>query len=273
MNEPIPKFDAPPVVETVLSIQFEQVPNFTGAVAGWFWQFYLAKNSGNWPKTLEVPALEDQAEKFGDEQVWSAPGVRLSPMTRPQRIQIIREDDERMVQIQDSRLILNWKKKSGDYPSYDVIFPEFKNILDSFQKFLKDGGFPDLVFNQWEVTYVNHILWGDLWKSPTDWVNIIPCMAVPNIDTSIIEAESANMSWKFIIGDRLGRLYANVRHVKLPPDNEEAIRLEYTARGSIDRDIGNVNIKDYFDIGHDTIVKTFANMTSPEAHEIWKRTQ
>ncbi|OLB29539.1 MAG: hypothetical protein DMG41_37135 [Acidobacteria bacterium] len=46
-----PKFDAPPVVETVLSVQFSSLPGFATAHAGWFWKEYLEK------LTEDVPPL------------------------------------------------------------------------------------------------------------------------------------------------------------------------------------------------------------------------
>ena len=64
----LPKFDAPPVVETALSIQFSRLPEFTTAMAGWFWKSYLTKlaDGAKWNKVVEVPRLEDEFEKFGE---------------------------------------------------------------------------------------------------------------------------------------------------------------------------------------------------------------
>ena len=40
-DEPLPKFDSPPVIETVLGVQFTPLANFTGALAGSFWKSRL----------------------------------------------------------------------------------------------------------------------------------------------------------------------------------------------------------------------------------------
>ncbi len=272
MTDPLPKFDAPPVVETVLSIQFEPLPRFTGAMAGRFWQSHLMQGGNDWPASAEVLALQDVRERFGDDVQWIQLGVQIgSREGRSQRTQIMRADDERMVQIQDSRLILNWKKGQADYPSYETLFPEFLSLYEGFKAFSSDCGFDDLSLNQWEVTYVNHILKGDLWNSPYDWGDIAENLAVPKVDRSIASSESGALQWKFIIGENLGRLHVSSRHVKVAPGDEEAIRLELTARGPFnDAEAGN--IKGCYDLGHETIVRFFAACTSDAAHKVWKRT-
>ena len=272
MTDPLPKFDAPPVVETVLSIQFEPLPRFTGAMAGRFWQSHLMGGDNDWPASAEVPALPDVRERFGDDVQWKPLGVQIGSYEgRSQRTQIMRADDQRMVQIQDSRLILNWKKGQADYPSYEVLYPEFLSLFEGFKAFSSDSGFDDLSLNQWEVTYVNHILKGDLWNSPYDWGGIAANLAIPKVDRSIARSESGTLQWKFIIGENLGRLHVSSRHVKVAPGDEEAIRLELTARGSIN-DAEDRDIKGCFDLGHETIVRFFTAITSDTAHKVWKRT-
>lgn len=272
MTAPLPKFDAPPVVETVLSIQFEPLPKFTGAMAGRFWQSHLMGSGNDWPVSAEVPALQDVHERFGVDVQWRQPGIQFtSPEGRSERTQIMRGDEQRMVQIQDSRLILNWKKGQAAYPSYEVLFPEYLALFQSFKAFLRDNSYPDLSLNQWEVTYVNHILKDDLWNSPDDWGDIAANLAIPRVDRAIARSESGTLQWKFIIGEDRGRLHVNSRHVKVAPEGQEAIRLELTARGSINSG-KSADIRGFFDLGHETIVRFFAAFTSDAAHKTWKRT-
>jgi hypothetical protein len=117
MTDSLPKFDAPPVIETILSLQFARLSGFSTAMVGWFWKLYLAKLSGgeNWTKAVETGRLEDQLERFGVDELWARLGIALVP-AESQRTQIIRAGDERMLQIQDSRLVLNWRKQLGPYP-------------------------------------------------------------------------------------------------------------------------------------------------------------
>jgi hypothetical protein len=54
-------------LESGLSIQFEQLPNFTSALAGWFWKSYLIDILGLWLKTADAPHIADQFERFGQD--------------------------------------------------------------------------------------------------------------------------------------------------------------------------------------------------------------
>jgi len=123
MAQSRPKFKAPPVVETVLSIQFANLPGYSTAHAGWFWKVYLENPGGQpslkWSQVVDAPRLEDEFERFGAEEKWVVPHIKLLPPSQSQRTQIIRSDGERMAQVQDSRFILNWKKQAGVYPSFD----------------------------------------------------------------------------------------------------------------------------------------------------------
>ncbi len=131
----LPKFDKPPVVETVLGVQFSPLGGLSAAHVGWFWKKHL---DADWTRTIEVPRLPDQFERFGDEKAWkTGPGIHFTAGGESMRIQLVRADDERMIQVQNTRFIYNWRKKKGEYPSYDKLRPEFDDHLDSFRRFAR----------------------------------------------------------------------------------------------------------------------------------------
>jgi uncharacterized protein (TIGR04255 family) len=135
------KFDAPPVVETALSVQFNSLAGFTAAHAGWFWKEYVEKlgdgPSNEWKQATEAARIPELSEKFGAEDVWAVPSIRFSQGVALSSIQIIRGDGERMLQVQDSRFILNWRKQTSAYPTYETLLPEFRNILNAFESFVQ----------------------------------------------------------------------------------------------------------------------------------------
>src|SRR4051812_21650197 len=103
MNEPLPKFDKPPVIETVLSAQFARLPTFSTAHAGCFWKLHL---DNNWVTPVDAIRIDDQFERFGDERIWApASALRFASAPESQRTQITRADNARIVQLQDSRFI------------------------------------------------------------------------------------------------------------------------------------------------------------------------
>src|SRR5467141_1522632 len=69
----LPDFEEPPVVETVLSVQFEPLTDMRTAHLGLLWGKFRA----NFPKTEERPTLERVFEQFPD-----TPRTRLGPQLK-----------------------------------------------------------------------------------------------------------------------------------------------------------------------------------------------
>jgi len=267
----LPTYDAPPVIETVLGVQFSQIPTYSNAHAGWFWKQYL---DDAWDQVSEAPRLEDQFELFGQDK-WSQPRGGFIIQTQPvsERTQIVRSNNQRMIQVQNTRFIYNWRKpENSDYPSYNEILPEFLDKFGSFTKFAKDSGNPDLELNQWEVTYVNHIGKGDLWGDVNDWLTLFPKLGILSDNVSNQKFDNFRGAWTFAIDENKGKLHVEMKQVKLGTESgatgPELILLQLTARGPVNND---VDLKTGLDLGHEAIVKTFTDITSTASHEFWKR--
>lgn len=270
MTDHLPRYDSPPVVEVVLGVQFAPLQHFSGAHAGWFWKNYL--DNKEWDTVQVVPRLDDQFERFGDEMRWGPiSALRITTQPEPDRLQIIRADKERMIQVQDTRFIYNWRKQEGGYPSYDKLFPDFQEVFSRFEKFTNDADLGSLNLNQWEVTYVNYIPRGALWQSINDWSKIFPSLPKPVTLIGNASPEDFRGEWRQIIGKNFGRLFITMSRGKVGSEKgEEVILLQLTARGPLDP--GNAAaLKSGFDIGHESIVLSFTDMTSNAAHKYWKR--
>jgi uncharacterized protein (TIGR04255 family) len=271
-----PKFDAPPVVETVLSVQFANLPGYSTAHAGWFWKEYLEKlgeePSRKWSQAVDAPRLEDQFERFGAEDIWVVPqlAMKLLPPSQSQRTQIIRSDGERMIQVQDSRFILNWKKQAGAYPSFEPLLDEFRTMLQAFETFAIEARFGKLGYNQWEIAYVDQLKKGDMWESARDWSRIFPGLSMPPAQLNQLLStgdEAMSADWRFSLTDRRGRMYIQLRQSRIPPSNEEVLNVTWVARGPV---TASETWEQGFALGHDAISETFLTITSAEAHERWK---
>jgi uncharacterized protein (TIGR04255 family) len=270
MPDPLPKFDNPPVVETVLSAQFPRLPKFHTAHAGCFISSYL--DSDVWPVIEEAARIEDQTERFGDDQIWAAMGAafRFSSGAESQRTQITRSDSTRMIQIQDSRFIYNWKKGSdGRYPSYAIIKPEFEAEYAKFQKFVEKSVLGEIKENQWEVTYISQIPKGDLWNTSSDWPSIFPWLTTP--DPASAETDRLIVDRSSQISGQRGRLHNRLVLGRMTNDGTDSLILTLTARGLV-KDEDGFRLTDGFEIGHECIVRSFTAMTSKRAHNYWERT-
>lgn len=274
MDRVRPKFDAPPVVETVLSAQFAPLPGYSTAHAGWFWKEYLEKlgeeSPLKWSRTVDAPRLEDQFERFGVEDMWGPQvQIRLQPPTQSNRTQMIRSDGERMIQIQDSRFILNWRKQSGAYPSFDPLLQEFRTLLHAFETFASEAGLGSLHYNQWEIDYVDQIRKGDMWESARDWSKIFPGLAMPRVDQLVSSGdETMSADWRFSLADQRGRMYISLRQMRTPPSNEEVLNITFIGRGPVS---ASHDWESGFQLGHDALNETFLAITSPEAQTRWRK--
>jgi uncharacterized protein (TIGR04255 family) len=270
-----PKFYSPPVVETVLSVQFDHLTAYSTAHAGWFWKEYLDKlgedSSPTWSRSVDAPRIEDQFERFGADDVWGPPlAMKLLPPSETQRTQIIRSDGERMVQVQNSRFILNWKKQTGAYPKFGPLLEEFRTMLRAFESFAAEAGFGTLRYNQWEIAYVDQLKKGDMWESASDWSKIFPgLLRVPTQVNHILLTgdEAMSADWRFSLADRSGRMYIQFRQVRTPSSNEEVLNVTFVGRGPV---TASTTWERGFEIGHDALNETFLAIISPEAREHWK---
>ena len=267
MDDHLPEFGAPPVIETAIGVQFQPLPNYTTAHAGWFWREHL--NPAAWPKVTEVERLEDQFERFGDERKWGLPGLRLRLGTSPDRTQFAPDDETRLVQIQNSRLIYNWRKRTGDYPRYSKLRSEFDSRFVEFSQFARDANLGELSLNQWEITYVNHIPKGDLWHAPEDWPKILPNLSIPVSRLPGVSLDSLDTEWSLNLHGNLGRLHISLKHGRAgSPTGPEVLILQLTARGPM---ANTADLNTGLNLAHEFIVRSFTEMTSETAHKFWKR--
>ena len=255
-------FKNPPIVEAVLGMQFERLP-LNIAHVGWLWARYL---QSEFPHVLSAPPLQDVVENFSDERTWIQPQIQLTRGVEAGRLrhQFHTDDEERMVQVQDSRLIYNWRKRQGSYPSYDKLEPEFFRHLASFEDVLASAKVPRLAPNQWEVVYVNYIPRGELWNSVSDWPTIFPGFYIP----ANAKLDSFSGAWSTIIGANEGKLHVELKHARVEGNGQEVIRFQLTARGPVAE---TAKLPERFEVGHRSIVTAFTEMTSDFAQEYWKR--
>jgi uncharacterized protein (TIGR04255 family) len=262
-DDALPSFGNPPVVETVLGVQFAAIPGLTNAHLGAFWKT-LGKE---WPNVTDAPSLDPVYERFGDERSWGAPHFKLTndPSTR---LQIKNVTGDEMIQVQNGRLHLNWLGHGGrEYPRYSAIRPEFDHVLAGLDGFLRDVGLEERNDNQWEVTYVNHMPKGTVWEEPSDWPKLF--LGLPgawNAPTRV-SLEGVHGAWRYEISPKRGRLHIELDLVRLgSASGTEALRLTLTARGPVSQDI---TLDDGLNLGREAIVTSFKEITSPDAHHYW----
>lgn len=259
----------PPVVETVLGVQFDRLPALSNSHWGIFWKSLEQKE---WPIVEDATPLPNQIERFTDAARWGA-GLQIQLTDDPtSRCRIKNRRSDRMIQLQNTRLHLNWLGElGGEYPRYATMRTEFEQYYRRFSDFVVAENVGSLKPNQWEITYVNHIPIGTVWQTASDW-NFFKLMG-SSAATSLVSPENFHGEWRFVIPKNHGRLHVEWQHAKKSLSDSatpEFIRLVFTARGPIERRDDMLGaVLDGLDLGRKTIVTSFKDFASDEANNYW----
>jgi len=266
MTAPLPEFENPPLVETVLGVQFDPLPDLTAFHLGVFW----ASMGSEWPIIAEGPTLGQTAEPTAFDDVWTAPGPRfpISSAT-PLRLRGFNSTRDRGFQVENGWLVLNWRKGAGSYPRYAHLRPEFARLFERFVAFIAEQGLGEVRPNLFEIGYINAIPKDGLWTDVGGWHGVLPGLVGSSARTSMGSLQTMNGRWVFDLGQHRGRLHVNLSHAK-DDHGGEVLLLRMTARGPVQVP-GLAGWSSGLDLGHEAIVRSFSDLTSLKAHELWRR--
>ncbi|HEU4388737.1 MAG TPA: TIGR04255 family protein, partial [Blastocatellia bacterium] len=264
----MPKFELPPVIETVLGVEFEALERFGIAHFGLFW----SRVRSVFPRCAIQPPLVSSIETF--DQPITRPQLRLELADQPEvRCWFHHTDGQRLIQVQRDRFIHNWQK-TGDsvYPSYERIKPGFETNWNLFRAFLQDETLGEPRVLQCEVTYINRIEMPSGQASPLDLPKIFPLWSGEFSDSFLPAPERAQLGASFLMPNNQGRLHVNVQPAVRISDLKEVLQLTLTARGAPSSS-DTASVLQWFDLGHEWVVKGFVSFTSSEMHKAWGRVQ
>ncbi len=112
--QPMPRFDNPPVVETVMGVFFRPLAGFTIAERSIFW----SQLPSEFPAVEEKPPVDEVQESF-DENTINAAGIRWQIEEFPPVRLWAKSDDRRhTLQIQQNVLFVNWERNPDGTDRY-----------------------------------------------------------------------------------------------------------------------------------------------------------
>lgn len=271
MERKLPSFRKPPLVETAISLQFQLIDGLKNAHLAMFWEDMRKE----FPKVTDAQLLPEQIELFGEEALRTRgiPGFRIAGAGGTSRMQMASEDDQAMVQIQNGRIISNWRRGAGgEYPRWGTVLSRFKESLDKFKAMLATEKLGTASLNQWEVVYVNHLLKGRDWNTPADWPDLLPGLVAKNLRYSASILESLVCGIHIVMPDNRGRIHAELFHGFNSPEatSQELLSLQITARGGVCEPTDE-QAYNGLEHGHLAIVQTFCDLTGSEAQKKWER--
>lgn len=258
----LPSFSRPPVAEVVVGVEFEPIPQL-GAVG-------LVRLADRWadeyPTVTEVPALPPTfgrgsmlpPEALGDDVATLVPMLRLW---------LISKSNDFLVQIQNDRLLLNWRRiaEEHNYPRYrSALRDRFAGLWGDFKSYLESIGGGPARTTFVESTFVNRYVTvpgpAESSQAGLSFVNALPA-AMPG----------AGQELHFQVVRDLGDGQLTVKGSPGLHDGRSIYNLHLVTKlqTSGSPDIGD--ILPVLDRAHDCSVTAFGATTSDEKHQAWHR--
>lgn len=269
----LPLFEAPPVDDVSISIQFQPLPLRSIDLG-----VLRERLADRYPQVDEAPPSLLQVENL-------TPGVRpefeirFALLDRPPIPLLIftSGDQSSQIQVQGDRLACVWRRTEAvGYPRYERLRDDFVRSANIFIEFVEDvAEGTDVRVIQAEITYVNTIQTdGD--TRPDVLASSVP---LPHLGTDSLQVSGMIVNHALTFRNSDGVDYARL-HVKAEPagvDSSQDLRLALTYRGEPwERDQSKPSLGTlmrFFDEGHDVIVRSFAANTTLEAQQSWGRSQ
>jgi len=264
MPSALPDFENPPLDEVAASIQFEPLRNFHAAHLGLYW----ARVRSRYPATEDQPPLAHTVEQ-------AEPGPAVANLAFRTGMPVPRSwfvdaTQTQLIQLQSDRLLRNWRRIIGSeiYPRFPGLIREFRQEYEGFLDFARAESLGEVVPNQCELTYVNHIEPGpgltdlsesgrvfSFWK-PGDGTGFLP------------PPEFVNWQTRYKLADGRGRMHVEAGPALRGRDMKLILQLSLTARGAPATN-STSDVFAWFDLAHEWIVRGFDELTDPAMHRLW----
>lgn len=259
MDQTLPSFDMPPVIEVVMGVQFAPLQDFLAPHLGKFWN----EVEQEYPKCSENPPIMPQVEDF--ERPGGLASRKFSIGTKPDlpRVFLVDESGHWLIQIQRDRFLHNWRMSTEKYPRFPEVRKRFFEQWSKFEQFIEVNVLGSIEINQLEITYLNRIPLASK-KLP----EVFPDFQWRDERRLLSSPESMEVSCTFRCEDTPKRLRATIQP-SLHGEHHE-MRFELTVRGGLKE---GETLDDWYSDGREWIVKAFADLTSEQWHKKWSRTE
>lgn len=270
VDESLPKYAEPPVVEVAISVQFDELTGFQPIHFGLLWE----QLRDRYPKTEYHPPLATIVELVGTAKSQTV-SLDVDSGFPVGRCWYLSDDGLRLIQVQPDRFILNWRKLDSGitYPSYDHLRQEFRSELEQFLSFLRNNNLGPCELRQCEVTYVNHLLSGIGWTDKRDLPSVISLWSGETTEGQLPPPEDIQLSCTYRVeadGKSLGRLHVTLQSAIRNTDKLPLFVLQMVGRGP-SRAAGVEGALATTDRLHKWIVRGFTDITTKKMHNAWGR--
>ena len=267
-----PKYRKPPVIETVLGVQFQELDGFRAAHFGLYWKLI----SDEFTKFEDKPRLPPVVERFPRNVVVPQAGLQFAARSIPDRVWYVGRSDDEVIQVQPDRFFFNWRRREEPYPTFKTNSTKFLDKLEEFSSFCEQEKLGRPNVNLCEVAYINHIIPIE-GESATDLAGtVFNGLRWETAENGFPQPESAVFNRVFVIeheSAKRGRLYAesSIALTRDETQEREIVLFRLTARVN-HRAAESNTIAASLQLAHDWVVNGFANLTDSGIQEQrWER--
>jgi uncharacterized protein (TIGR04255 family) len=261
-----PTFENPPVVETALGIQFDELKKIKSVHFGLLYETIRTR----YPEFEDQERLEPIVESFPKAPRIAAFRLKAGPTVDRVWYRNV-PDGPVLVQVQPDRFGFNWRKVDGKSP-YPRFSENSHKCLDEFRlfsQFCKEHDLGEIRPNLCEVVYVNHI-----WPAENEVIidlfpRVFSGIDFEHSDDWLPKPETVSFNRTFLIGEQEGRLYAEAS-VARHRERGDFILLKMTGRVLHEPD---TTVADTLQRAHDWVVRGFVGLTNESIRkEQWGQT-
>ncbi len=254
----LPSYKNPPINEVVCGMRFHAPDMLRIPHIGFLWNKFRT----DYPIIQHAPPI---ASVKGEILVDEATGMLLP------RVWFINKSDDQLVQFQFDRFYFNWRRRQNDYPRYDYVIKSFERVLNTIVNLFGEFELGEFKPIECELSYINHIPMGQGWNTIDDLPGIFSNFVWKQTKTRFLpNPEKVAWQAEFPVREKKGHLIVNLKQATRTEDKVPLLVLELKARG-IGESASKENIREWFDLAHEWIVRGFTDLTTPEIQKIWER--
>jgi uncharacterized protein (TIGR04255 family) len=262
----LPAYDNPPAVETVMGFHFAQIAGWSPLHLGQLFSVFEA----DYPNGEMLAPVVDLslASRGGALNFLEAMTLRAAFSDKLK---------SQLVQVQQSFFLRNWRRvvDGQQYAHYSELKPRFTADWQGFTSFLKQVGLGSPAVYRCEVTYVNHLVRGDIWNSYNDLAALLKPIAERASGSEqgrqyafLPEAATVNLVAGYNLAQMAVSLQIQAQSAIRQPEGTEVIQLTVTAQSKPDSE-SDQSLSDALDRCHDAVVLGFDDATTSKAHKLW----
>jgi len=252
---PLPSYKKPPVNEVVFGMRFNSSEQLKIPYIGLLWENFKA----DYPKVQHVAPITMRAGQLSVDPATGAPIPR---------VWFINEADDELFQYQADGFYFNWRHRDGDYPRYEHTIAKFLYFYTVIKGFYKEHQLGEIEPIEYELTYINHIPKGSGWESIEELPKVFSKLNWVNSEGQFLPPPDGT-SWQavFLLPKDKGRLVVSLKKGTLTENKQPVLIFELKVIGFDNPE----NLRSWFDLSREWIVRGFTDLTTPEMHKLWEK--